>query len=63
MKGAITGCPPVREIIHSQKLVDYLRAQADKTWYNYNVCQNVKYEYTDEVAYMHTLVKNLNGEQ
>ena len=28
-------CPPVRKIIHSLKLVDYLRVQADNTWYNY----------------------------
>ena len=28
-------CPPVREIIHSLKLVDYLLVQADKQWYNY----------------------------
>ena len=27
--------PPAWEIIHSLKLVDYLRAQADKTWYSY----------------------------
>ena len=26
---------PVRKIIHSLKLVDYLLAQADKPWYNY----------------------------
>ena len=28
-------CPPVRKIIHSLKLVDYLHVQADKPWYNY----------------------------
>ena len=28
-------CLPVRVIIHSQKLVDYLRVQADKPGYNY----------------------------
>ena len=27
-------CPPVREIIHSLKLVDYLHVQADKPLYN-----------------------------
>ena len=27
--------PPVREIIHSLKLVDYLHVQADNPWYNY----------------------------
>ena len=27
--------PPVRKIIHSLKLVDYLHVQADKPWYNY----------------------------
>ena len=29
------GCPPVRKIIHSLKLVDYLHVQADNPWYNY----------------------------
>ena len=28
-------CPPVRKIIHSLKLVNYLHAQADNPWYNY----------------------------
>ena len=28
-------CPPVRKIIHSLKLVDYLHVQADNRWYNY----------------------------
>ena len=28
-------CPPVRKIIHSLKLVDYLHAQADNPWYDY----------------------------
>ena len=27
-------CPPVREIIHSLLIVDYLLLQADKPWYN-----------------------------
>ena len=27
-------CPPVREIINSLKLLDYLLIQADKPWYN-----------------------------
>ena len=30
-------CPPVRKIIHSLKLADYLHVQADNPWYNYNV--------------------------
>ena len=30
-------CLPVRKIIHSLKLVDYLHVQADKPWYNYNI--------------------------
>ena len=29
-------CPPVRAIIHSRRLVDYRRVQADKPWYMYN---------------------------
>ena len=28
-------CPPVRKIIHSLKLVNYLHIQADNPWYNY----------------------------
>ena len=37
-------CPPVREIIHSLKLLDYLLIQPDKPWYNYNlICKyNIK---------------------
>ena len=30
-------CPPVRKIIHSLKLVDYLHIKADNPWYNYYV--------------------------
>ena len=30
-------CPPVRTIIHSLKLVDYLHVQADNPWYYYNL--------------------------
>ena len=29
--------PPVRKIINSLKLVDYLPIQADNPWYNYNL--------------------------
>ena len=32
---SIMVCAPVREIIHSLKLVDYLLVKADKPWYNY----------------------------
>ena len=28
-------CPPVRKIIHSLKIVDYLHVQVDNPWYNY----------------------------
>ena len=31
-------CSPLREIIHSLKLVDYLHIQADKQRYNYYIC-------------------------
>ena len=31
-------CPPVRKIIHSIKLVDYLHVQADNPWYYYYIC-------------------------
>ena len=34
------GCPPVRKIIHSLKLVDYLNVQADNPWYNYYLYGN-----------------------
>ena len=34
-------CPPVRKIIHSLKLVDYLHVQADKPCYNYYIKLNV----------------------
>ena len=30
-------CPPVRKIIHSLKLVDYLHVQANNPWYNYYI--------------------------
>ena len=30
-------CPPVRKIIHSLKLVEYLHVQADNPWYNYYI--------------------------
>ena len=29
--------PPVRELIHSLKLVDFLHVQADKPWYNFYI--------------------------
>ena len=28
-------CPPVRKIIHSLKLVDYLHVQVDNPWYKF----------------------------
>ena len=31
------GFQPVRKIIHSLKLVDYLHVQVDNPWYNYYV--------------------------
>ena len=30
-------CPPVRKIIHSLKLVDYLHVQVDNPWYSYYI--------------------------
>ena len=30
-------CPPIWELFHSLKLVDYIHVQADKPWYNYYV--------------------------
>ena len=35
--GGTMVCPPVRKIIHSLKLVDYLHVQADNPWYNFYV--------------------------
>ena len=35
MKQLYHVCPPVRKIIHSLKLVDYLHVQADNSWYTY----------------------------
>ena len=35
-------CPPVRKIIHSLKLVDYLHVQADNPWYNYYISNPAK---------------------
>ena len=35
-------CPPVRKIIHSLKLVDYLDVQADNSWYNYYITNVLK---------------------
>ena len=42
------GCPPVRKIIHSLKLVDYLHVQADNPWYNYYIVTS-----SDIVMYMY----------
>ena len=36
-------CPPVRKIIHSLKLVDYLHVQADNPWYNYYLFISIVY--------------------
>ena len=36
------GCPPVRKIIHSLKLADYLHVHADNPWYNYYLAIIVK---------------------
>ena len=35
-------CPPVRKIIHSLKLVDYLHVQVDNPWYNYYITAGKK---------------------
>ena len=44
------GCPPVRKIIHSLKLVDYLHVQADNPWYNYYVYPRLAFAAFDEEA-------------
>ena len=38
-------CAPVRKIIHSFKLVDYLHMQADNPWYNYHIQDRVGLKY------------------
>ena len=38
-------CPPVRKIIHSLKLVDYLHVQADNPWYNYYIAPQTQFPY------------------
>ena len=42
IKSYTMGRPPVRKIIHSLKLVDYLHVQADNPWYNYYVVLTAK---------------------
>ena len=43
-------CPPVRKIIHSLKLVDYLHVQADNPWYNYYlIVINWKYKQSTNI--------------
>ena len=34
-------CQPVRKIIHSLKLVNYLHVQADNPWYNYYIIRKL----------------------
>ena len=41
-------CPPVREIIYSLKLLDFLLVKADKPWYNSDeslACRDFKFSY------------------
>ena len=39
-------CPPVREIIHSLKLVDYLLVQADKPWLKHYEWNDMEWDWT-----------------
>ena len=43
-------CPPVRKIIHSLKLVDYLHVQADNPRYNYYI-DSVNFAYRAHLAF------------
>ena len=43
------GCPPVRKIIHSLKLMDYLHVQADNPWYNYYFFDEVLFLYGEHL--------------
>ena len=53
-------CPPVRKIIHSLKLVDYLHVQADNPWYNYNllsqIIKHIKYRTSDRERTFSTII-------
>ena len=51
-------CPPVRKIIHSLKLVDYLHVQADNPWYNYNLSHERKAIIQD---FIHSYLVGLKG--
>ena len=60
------GCPPVRKIIHSLKLVDYLHVQADNPWYNYYkaifikiVPTNIIIMYALILSYVHKIMHSL----
>ena len=56
------GCPPVRKIIHSLKLVDYLHVQADNPWYNYNIFVYESTDGSDESVHPKTsLLDNINS--
>ena len=56
-KIVIPCCPPVRKIIHSQKLVDYLHVQADNPLYNYYLAIDVsaqkESEFDQEMSQSH----------
>ena len=41
-------CPPVRKIIHSLKLVDYLHVQADNPWHNCYITQEIAQSHTTD---------------
>ena len=42
MKSYSMVCPPIREIIHLLKLVDYLLVKADKRWFNYYLYMHIE---------------------
>ena len=50
-------CSPVRKIIHSLKLVDYLHIQADNPWYNYYLA---KFSYSASLVEGHTNLHDLS---
>ena len=54
-------CPPVREIIHSLKLVDYLHVQADNPWYNHYLKAMLSRKIQDLNRQSHTCCNDWKG--
>ena len=48
-------CTPVRKIIHSLKLVDYLHVQADNPWYKYYLHFLIVYQPNRIIIYSYSI--------